>query len=86
LMRKCFNPRPREAGDVAPKGTAAAGDCFNPRPREAGDMDSDAAKMIAERVSIHARVKRATMSSSNSPDRVASFNPRPREAGDSVRT
>ncbi len=33
----CFNPRPREEGDVAPGERSACLDCFNPRPREEGD-------------------------------------------------
>jgi len=55
-----FNPRPREAGDLQLAGLSDRGIGFNPRPREAGDRQPLRRRQTAGRVSIHARVKRAT--------------------------
>ena len=33
----CFNPRPREGGDVSQFRTSIVIQSFNPRPREGGD-------------------------------------------------
>ncbi len=57
--------------------------CFNPRPRMAGDnIDPETLKMI--RVSIHARVWRATADRRRRHGCLLRFNPRPRMAGDAA--
>ena len=56
----CFNPRPREAGDVDVPQEVKNRMRFNPRPREAGDRRGSAGCDVGAGVSIHARVKRAT--------------------------
>ena len=55
-----FNPRPREEGDEEARALKISKINFNPRPREEGD---DISVMVHTRVriSIHALVKRATI-------------------------
>ena len=40
LMRRCFNPRPRASGRLAPCALRARIVCFNPRPRASGRHDA----------------------------------------------
>ncbi len=77
-----FNPRPREAGDAGWIEGRHLECGFNPRPREAGDRPSRQRYRRAEKVSIHARVKRATGRDDQEREKQSGFNPRPREAGD----
>ena len=78
-----FNPRPREEGDFNTSAKAFASLNFNPRPREEGDH-SKRNCVIISKISIHALVKRATLSYLLSFLRYIDFNPRPREEGDFV--
>jgi len=55
---------------------------FNPRPRVAGDT-SESSNQCYRKVSIHARVWRATSIAGNTLTATPGFNPRPRVAGDS---
>ena len=58
---------------------------FNPRPREEGDYPCHQPLRRAFFISIHALVKRATLSKSRSVTFVVDdFNPRPREEGDQL--
>ena len=54
---------------------------FNPRPREEGD-ESVVSILESKDISIHALVKRATMSYEYLHSLQEYFNPRPREEGD----
>ena len=56
---------------------------FNPRPREEGDAFKGFYKDDDSGISIHALVKRATLSCKRVPAFQMHFNPRPREEGDS---
>ena len=79
--KKCFNPRPREAGDL--DGFECSGDLagFNPRPREAGDSFIYFFNPI--RSSFNPRPREAgDIFVSPLVGLRACFNPRPREAGD----
>ena len=70
---RCFNPRPREAGDLIYLWNSSARG-FNPRPREAGDFVRHHVNYVGGRaVSIHARVKRATLIAGGHGDRIASM-------------
>ena len=57
-----FNPRPREEGDPIYGILACRQVNFNPRPREEGDYYAKKG-LVVQIISIHALVKRATMSS-----------------------
>ena len=57
--KKCFNPRPRMAGDAIGNRQGHALGSFNPRPRMAGDA-SPSVTIACIHVSIHARAWRAT--------------------------
>ena len=56
-----FNPRPREEGDLLRPRKTEKATHFNPRPREEGDGFAPSNASSA-RISIHALVKRATIS------------------------
>ena len=58
---------------------------FNPRPREEGDFGKRGKTRGYKFISIHALVKRATVTSLLALKKVTNFNPRPREEGDGVR-
>ena len=57
-----FNPRPREEGDLAECKRSVKRRYFNPRPREEGDPFVLSMTSLIF-ISIHALVKRATLSS-----------------------
>ena len=68
--RKCyriryFNPRPREEGDLRICRSPLRPAYFNPRPREEGDVEISDDKIWNRIISIHALVKRATVSVPN---------------------
>ena len=56
-----FNPRPREEGDAEVSPGLEEYRYFNPRPREEGDVRK-ASPSAQYKISIHALVKRATIS------------------------
>ena len=78
---RCFNPRPREGGDLAAGAARSLGSRFNPRPREGGDVERARAHLLVV-VSIHAPVKGATRRRRTRRRPSPRFNPRPREGGD----
>ena len=77
-----FNPRPREEGDKNSSKIMKSPFDFNPRPREEGDVVLSVPVCVSSIISIHALVKRATLSLSAINPFVNHFNPRPREEGD----
>ena len=56
-----FNPRPREEGDDVYDEPVLDVKDFNPRPREEGD-NHFLGEFVFRKISIHALVKRATVS------------------------
>ena len=76
-----FNPRSRERSDVNFMQTPLYGVNFNPRSRER----SDKMMMImfsAEKISIHAPARGATIRHGRVPHKFKNFNPRSRERSD----
>ncbi len=80
-----FNPRPREEGDRTHSTRKLTTINFNPRPREEGDYMYGTLDILSTFISIHALVKRATLSIGLRVTSKAHFNPRPREEGDVTR-
>ena len=77
-----FNPRTRRACDTSSIVLSVVNImCFNPRTRRACDRLIRACKRY-RKVSIHARVERATQSRPGVLPRVYCFNPRTRRACD----
>ena len=60
--RPYFNPRPRKEGDNRPDSACVGKSNFNPRPRKEGDMAQKGGINMDLTISIHALVKRATVS------------------------
>ncbi len=65
MQGTCFNPRPREGGDLNEVASTHLARSFNPRPREGGDIDKQKAEQ-RKRVSIHAPARGATAYSESS--------------------
>ena len=63
-----FNPRPREEGDHKISRRASSKMDFNPRPREEGDGVTPDQSVYCTPISIHALVKRATVSNKSIKD------------------
>src|SRR6266568_1192581 len=76
LHASCFNPRPRVASDNRQVEGQALDPSFNPRPRVASDPIK-APKRLKRRVSIHARVWRATSEVLRTPTREDTFQSTP---------
>src|SRR6266568_5004767 len=76
LHASCFNPRPRVASDNRQVEGQALDPSFNPRPRVAS-APIKAPKGLKRRVSIHARVWRATSEVLRTPTREDTFQSTP---------
>jgi len=74
--KQSFNPRPRVASDNRQVEGQALDPSFNPRPRVASDPIK-APKRLKRRVSIHARVWRATSEVLRTPTREDTFQSTP---------
>ena len=84
--RICFDPRPREGGDLESVRQTWHERRFDPRPREGGDAAAVSLAFSTEVVSIHAPAKGATARQAAMRARHDSFDPRPREGGDRLTT
>jgi len=77
----CFNPRPREGGDLLIQVIMMSRPSFNPRPREGGDV-----KLVVTFVThfcFNPRPREGgDFTSDLSFSEAVRFNPRPREGGD----
>ena len=78
---RCFNPRPRAAGDGIPSAMAQQVISFNPRPRAAGDTKGRSLRTRRFRFNPRPRAA-GDMRVRAAPSWITSFNPRPRAAGD----
>ena len=79
--RLCFNPRPREGGDL-PHGADPAARVVSIHAPVKGATVPDHRRADEVPVSIHAPVKGATREASRGATSTECFNPRPREGGD----
>ena len=81
MLLQRFNPRLHTAGDGLKLNRRLLIRSFNPRPHTAGD-DTYGIRIYEDKVSIHARTRRATTDGERHNEQCASFNPRPHTAGD----
>ena len=81
-VKKCFNPRPRGAGDPFLLDNPLMDAVFQSTPARGGRLATHLSGHNTRGVSIHARAGRATAMVPNQELESWRFNPRPRGAGD----
>ena len=83
-VSRCFNPRPRTAGDEMTIGNVHHHLVFQSTPAHGGRPAVVGSERVGSSVSIHARARRATSLPSMFAITLTGFNPRPRTAGDAT--
>ena len=78
----CFDPRPREGGDVTTGRGSAPSQRFRSTPPRRGRRFARSSAFHCRLVSIHAPAKGATRTAADMASGIAGFDPRPREGGD----